>query len=292
MRYCQSASRVICVAAVLVAVGAEIARAEILYVDNRRGSDSADGRSAVPQGEEVGPTRTISRALRLAGKGDTVIVRNTGRTYYEALHLVGGRNSGFSNLPFTLIGNGVVVDGSRRVPAGAWNFVGAGIWKMTPWRKGHYQLLLKGKPLPEFRPKTRPKQRPAFPQGQWTVWKGSIYLHTAVGERPGEKPYRFAFHSVGVTLYNVRDVQILDFTFQHFRLDGVNAHDLCSRVLLEKLTIHGNGRSGIAVGGSSAVLVRNCPVGINRIHSVLISELGGVKFEDSKLSKPPTLQER
>ena len=278
------------VVGLIVSHAAKQCAAGILYVDNRRGSDAFDGTSAEAVSDQSGPTRSIGRALKLAQRGDTIIVRNTGTAYYESIQLSGPRHSGYENFPFTLVGNGAVIDGSRRIPANAWRNAGGSTWQMTPWRKGHYQLLLNDKPVPEHRPKAGAKQRPAIPAGRWTAWKGSIYYQAMPLENPLDKPFRFAHLSVGLTLFNVRNVQVLDITFRNFRLDGVNAHDLCSRVMLEKVIVRGNGRSGVAVGGSAAVLVRNCVVEDNRFNSVLITELGGVKIEETKLNQPPTVR--
>jgi hypothetical protein len=265
------------------------AQAKIYYVDNRLGSNLYDGEAAEPGGGNLGPTRSIGKAIELAGRGDTIIVKNTGTPYFESLSLAGKRLSGVPGLPFTLIGNGAIIDGSRPVPNNAWKIVGGDVWKISPWRKGHYQLLLKDKPVAEVRPVKGAKERPQLAVGQWTAWKGEMYYRSAPLTSPLEKPFRFAYHAVGLTLYNTRDVQVLDFTFQGFRLDGVNAHDLCERIVLEKVRTISNGRSGVAIAGTSAVVIRNCTVEGNRLHSALISERAGVKFEDSKLSQPPTL---
>ncbi|GAB4151945.1 MAG: hypothetical protein Tsb009_27540 [Planctomycetaceae bacterium] len=275
--------------ALCLSMGLQHCSAGILYVDNRQGSDGNDGRASKPAGMGTGPTRTIGKAIALAKQGDTIIVSNTGTPYYESITIAGRRLSGVSGLPFTLIGNGAIVDGSRPVPANAWKNVGGNVWKIRPWRKGHYQLLLNNQPVPEVRPAQRPQSRPKLAVGQWTAWKGEIFYRSAPLTSPLEKPFRFAYHSVGLTLYNARDVQVMDLTFRGFRLDGVNAHDLCERVTLEKVQMHSNGRAGFTVAGSSAVLMRNCTLEKNRLHSALISELGGVKIENSKLSKPPTL---
>jgi len=276
-------------AAVILSAVAVPCSATIFYVDNRQGSDGFDGRSPRPVSEQTGPTRTIARALKHAEFGDTIIIANTGVPYYEGVSLVGRSHSGFSNRPFTIVGNGAVIDGSRPVQPESWRRVRKGLWRMTPWRKGHFQLILDDKPLPEFRPEKRPDALPEIPKGQWMAWKGAIYYQGDEFERPALRPFRYAAHSVGVTLYEVRNVQIVDLNLRHFRLDGVNAHDRAQFVRLENVTTTGNGRSGMAVGGNSAVVIRNSEATGNRLHSVLITELGAVKLEDSKLSQPPTV---
>jgi len=265
--------------------------ADILYVNNLKGSDAFDGRSPNPSSNTTGPTKTISRALHLAHKGDTIVVSNTGRAYYESITLNGSRHGGVEGQPLTIVGNGAVVDGSRAVPPQAWRRVGKRLWKFTPWRKGYFQLILNGKPVPEFRPDPVPKKLPQIPEGQWLAWRGAIYYSEAERENPAERPFRYAARSVGITLYDVESVQILDLTLRYFRLDGLNAHDRCRFTTVENVQTLDNGRSGMAVGGSSAVIIRNCDLTGNRVHSLLLFELGAAKVEDANLDRPPTVPE-
>jgi Right handed beta helix region len=259
-----------------------------LYVDNLRGSDGYDGRSASPVSDVNGPTKTVTRAVQLARAGDRIIIHNTGVAYYEGISLVGGRHSGFPALPFAIVGNGAVLDGSRAVGPRMWRRVGPDLWKLVPWRKGHFQLIENDKPVPEVRLPQRPDSLPKIPVGRWFAWKGAIYYQAAKNDDPPRRNFRYAFHSVGITLYEVHDVYVADLTLKHFRLDGLNAHDRCRNVTVENLKAIGNGRAGVAVGGTSAVVLRKCEISGNRRNSVLITEHGTVKIEASKLDKPPS----
>lgn len=266
------------------------ARADILHVDNRMGSDDFDGRAAMPTSGNTGPTRTLGRALKLASTGDTIVIANNKTPYFESVTLTGKTNSGIEDFPFTIIGNGAIFDGSKPVPPQAWHSVGKDLWMFTPWRKGWFQLILNDKPLPEFRPKTRPDTLPAIPVGHWMAWRGRIYYQAAALEVPIEKPFRYATESVGISLFRVHDVVIRDLTLRHYRQDGVNAHDRVRLITLDGVKLLGNGRAGLAAGGSAGVLLRKSDVAGNRDHSVLITELGAVKAEDSKTDKAPTIE--
>lgn len=285
--------RTIAAALLVLFLSTRFAAAEVFYVDNRQGSDSFDGGSARPASSRTGPTASISRALELADFGDTIIVARTDVPYYESLSLVGRPHSGFQGLPFTIVGNGAIVDGSRPVKPQAWKPAGRNLWRFVPWRKGFYQLIHDGKPVVEFRPEAAPDSTDdllaKIPAGQWTAWKGAIYYHATDGQSPALENFRYAHESVGVTLFEAANVQILDLTFRHFRLDGVNAHDRCTAVSLEQVRMVGNGRAGLHVGGSSAVVVRNCEAAGNRMHSALVTELGALKVDESKLDRPPTV---
>lgn len=276
--------------------------AKTLYVDNQRGNNAFDGASSTVVGDRTGPTRSIGRAIEHARRGDLIVIRNTGTPYYESLSLVGNRQSGLPNVPLTILGNGAVIDGSRLVPASAWKNVHGDFWRIKPWRKGHYQLLLNGKPVPETRTKREAEKQNAenqnkkgyanIPVGHWTVWRGAIYYHAKQFGKPADKPFYFAARSVGLTLFNAHDIHIQDVTFRGFRLDGINAHDLCHHIRLFNVTLQANGRAGLSVGGTSSVFAQQCTIESNRDHSALVSEFGGIQFEKSTVSQPPTVRKK
>lgn len=72
-----------------------------------------------------------------------------------------------------------------------------------------------------------------------------------------------ASQTVGITLYQVLNVEIQDLVVQGYQLDGVNAHDSAFNVKLVGLTCRGNGRSGISIGGALRVELEACLVGNN-----------------------------
>ena len=263
-----------------------------LYVDNQSGMDEFDGSSRVVYDGGAGPVRTIRRSLELARTGDTIVIANHGVPYYESIQLVGVRHSGHEHAsPFRILGNGAVLSGAMPVPATAWRNVKPSLWKFTPWRKGHYLLLDGTTPLPEQSIPEGSIELPEIPAGHWCAWKGSVYYRTQPDARPQEQELRFAAGGVGVSLYNVRGVEIADLTLRHFRLDGVNAHDLCQDVVLVNVTALENGRAGVCVAGSSQVQVRESKLTGNREHSLLITERAGAELEGTEVSSPPTVQE-
>ncbi len=275
--------------AALALLPAGVCRGEILFVDNMLGSDAYDGRSVEPTGFQNGPVKTIRRAMQLALTGDTINIANTGIPYYEAIRMVGPRHSGFEQFRFTVEGNGAVVSGARPIPADSWRKVGTNLWRMTPWRKGYYQLLLNGKSVPELKIPPEARALPDLPAGEWCAWRGSIYYRSSPVDSAPDLPFWFAADEVGLTLYNVSSVHVRDLRFEHFRLDGVNAHDLAREILLERVTCTGNARAGLAVGGSSSVDVRNCDLAGNRLHSLLLSEFGAADLFETNLDRPATI---
>lgn len=267
--------------------------AGVLFVNNRTGHDRNDGRVDQPIDVATGPVFSISRALALSKPSDSIVIANTGVPYYDALTLAGSRLSGAEFRPLRILGNGAVVTGAMKLPAEAWQPAGKDLFKVVPWRKGHFQLVLDGKAVPELRQTADEKwtKLPDVPEKTWCVWKGAIYYRSEALKDPAKRNFAIARKQCGLTLYHATNVEIHDLTFRHFRLDGINAHDLASNVLLRNVRLIENGRAGLAVGGSSGVVLQNSEISGNRDHSILIQEAGGLSVEGSKLDVPPDVTE-
>ncbi|MBT4864905.1 MAG: right-handed parallel beta-helix repeat-containing protein [Planctomycetaceae bacterium] len=268
--------------------GSERCAATEIYVDNRVGSDTYDGASSDVTGLRFGPVKTIGRALQKARQGDTIIVANRGVPYYEQLSINGRNNSGFGEAQFTIVGNGAIVSGARLVPPTAWKAVVADLWRFVPHRKGHFQLILDDKPVPEMVVARGAKVLPKIPTGQWAAWRGAIYFQAARVESPSERAFAFAEGDVGLTLAEVHDVVVVGLTFRHFRLDGVSAHSQCRNVVLKNVSSTGNGRAGLFVGETSRVEALKCTLTGNRLHNVLVRGRHSALHTEPKLSEPPT----
>jgi hypothetical protein len=100
---------------------------------------------------------------------------------------------------------------------------------------------------------------------------------------PPTLPFSYAADDVGLTLYNVRNVVVHDLTFRHFRLDGVSAPDNCRDVLLLGVRSLENGRAGLAVGGSSQVVMQGGELERNRVTNILVTGRATAEFEDTHL---------
>lgn len=273
----------------LVVLSARPGLARDWFVDNVEGDDAFDGFNSQRLGDLTGPVKTIRRALRLAGPSDTVHLANHGEPYYESLDLTGRRHSGSEAHPFTIDGHGAIVSGARRVPPQAWSLYRGRIWKMTPFRKGHYQLLIGHAALPEVPCPRSARSLPKLEPGQWCAWNGSIYFHAtdALGGSPLDLPMAFAYDSVGLTLYDVRNVAIHNITFRHFRQDGVNAHDLARYVILDNVKLIENGRAGLSVSGSSLVGLKDSALGGNRVAQLLNAERAQTELLNTVLDDRP-----
>jgi len=235
--------------------------ANTIYVNNMAGDDRHRGMS--PQVDSAGgPCRTIARALQLAQKGDVVELVDTGQPYRESVSIQGGHNSGRPSYPFTIRGNGVILDGSRPVPNGGWQHWRDDVFFFQPSHGRFQQLFLdgvpaqrvaaeQGGPLPELKPL------------QWCLWQGGIFFRVEEGRLPQQYSLAYAALRVGLTMYQVNDVIVEDLIVQGFQLDGANAHDSAFGCQLIGVTALGNGRSGVSIGGSSRVTLHQCVLGDN-----------------------------
>lgn len=253
------------------------------YVDNRFGDDGFDGATARVAGPATGPVLSIRRALDKVGSGDVVHIANYGVPYYESLQLSGPRFGGSGVSPFVIEGNGAVLSGARLVPPEAWRYVGNDVWQFTPRRKAFYQLLQLDKPVPEQRDVS---PTAGIEAGQWQGRNGSIYFRSpGPGVNPLNLPLAFARDEVGITLIDVNDVVIRNLTVRHFRLDGINAHDRARNVILENVRLLENGRSGLAVGGTSLVGLEDSELDGNRHAQVLNTEKAQTEVISSRLGE-------
>jgi parallel beta-helix repeat protein len=234
-----------------------------IFVSNGSGDDLADGRSARNSGAGSGPVRTIARGLQLADKADRLIIENSGKPYHESISLCTGRHSGYRGKPFTIIGNGAVLDGTAAAPREAWQHFEGDLFRFQPRRLAYQQLHLGDRPPVRKRIGKPGEDLPKLEPLDWMLWGPHVYFRVEPGKIPSDYPLRNSALQTGITVYHVRHVRIANLVVQGFALDGVNVHDGVNDCELVDLTCRGNGRTGISIGGSSRVLVENCLVGDN-----------------------------
>ncbi len=263
--------------------------AQVIYVDSLQGDDIAEGTSPTPVDLKNGPVRTIRRGLQLLTKGGTLNLANNGTPYYESLELNRGMG-GFLLHPTLIKGNGSELNGSFPVHPLGWRKAGDHIWKFTPVRKGNYLLILDNKALPETPVPPGGFRFPDLPEGHWAAWRGSIYFRPGKLEVPSELNLWFAVRSVGVTLYEVKNVVVNNLKVRHFRIDGINAHDRATNIRLENVTAEENGRAGVVASGSSVISLEKPTIKNNRKYSVLITERATIQIDDeTNVAPAPTL---
>ncbi|MGI9518727.1 MAG: right-handed parallel beta-helix repeat-containing protein [Pirellulaceae bacterium] len=257
-------------------------RAEDFYVNNIVGADTNNGKKSTDPSNNSGPFRTIARALRGAQRGDRVFVEKTTQPYYESLGVQGVRNSGTDYMPFSIISNGAILDGSQPVDPGAWEHYGGNVFRFMPRLKSHQQLYLDGKPA-ERVPARKHGFVPGLEAGQWALTGGWIYFCVADGRIPGNYDLRYCAEQTGITLYEVDNVVIEGLVIQGFQLDGVNAHDAVTQTIVRQCNLRGNGRSGLSVGGAARLAVVESIVGANGAAQVRSEGYSQVFIENCRL---------
>ena len=254
---------------------ANFAAAREIYVDNLQGRNLNNG--LIPDTTQIsaGPVRTINRALDLAKAADVIILKNTGRPYYESISLTGARHSGIADHPFVIQGNGATISGLRSLPADGWREVSPRLWKLTFTRKGYYQLLRNGRVLPEFQVVDVANPLEVLPAGHWVSWHGSVYFHQDQPEFPGSQAFAFSAEQTGISLHHVSNVLITNVTLQHFRFDGLHAQGLCDQVELDNVTSVENGRAGVVASNASTIQIFGGSIARNGRQQIL--EIGSSK---------------
>lgn len=258
----------------------------VIYVDNRAGNNALNGFSPKITNGNNGPVKTIQRALEYAKPGDKIILTNNQIPYQETISLAGKRFCGIGREKFTILGNGATLSGAIPVPPKGWKNMGDGLWKVTPFRKGFYNLFLDGKPVSEYQPgKETPVSLKNIPAGKWAVFQGAIYYREQKNQQPFEQHFTLAGKSVGLSLVDVSGVHISDLIIENFRVDGINVHDRCKDITLENITSTGNGRCGLSVNGTSQVEVIDSKLLKNRVEDLLITEQGVAELKQTQLGK-------
>lgn len=229
-------------------------RARDLFVNNQTGNDDLSGLAAEPSGAN-GPVVSICKALSLAAPGDRVVLANTGEPYREQVSIFGCDLYGYEDRPFTLSGNGAVLDGTVIAADGAWRHVEGDVFAMRPRRLAYQQLFKGGQPLGRVRLAGLDGAESALQPLQWAYLDGRMLLRVEPNRLPIAYDLRHAGLQTGITLYNTQNVVIEDLVIQGFQQDGVNAHELVRGCVLRRVECRANGRSGLSVGGVSRVRV-------------------------------------
>lgn len=253
-------------ASVLLAVlCVSTAAARDIFVNNLDGDDAFTGGVVTSMPDLSGPVRTIARALELASSGDRIVLVNTGQPYRESVSLVGSRHSGYSFQPFTIQGNGAILDGSAPVPAEAWEHYEGPVFRFRPARLAHQQLFLDNKPAVRVAASRWEDRPPELGPLEWCLHNGYIYfsIEPDTTNLPKDYPLTYTHLPVGITLYHVDRVAIMNLTVQGFQLDGINLANSAREVTITNVTCRGNARAGISVGGASQVVIDKCLVGDN-----------------------------
>jgi hypothetical protein len=266
----------------LIAIGSPV-RAKDLFVDNVHGDDDRDGTTPVTSGLAGGPVRSLMRGLDVAQAGDRIVMANNNEPYRESVTLCGGRHSSLGSEPFVIEGNGAVLEGSRPVPAKAWEHYRGDVFRFQPQRSSFAQIFLYGPPAVRRYLDDRSGSLPRLMPREWCLAGGMIYFRVDQGALPDEYPLAFAALSVGITMYEVHGAVIRDLTVQGFQLDGINAHDCAKDCTLERVISRGNGRAGIAVGGASSVRIDSCLVSDNGIAQILTSGPSATAIEQTEV---------
>ena len=224
-----------------------------IFVDNNVGDDQFTGEQPRRTPDMTGPVYSLGQALRLAQPGDAIIVAKTDVPFFESLSLVGNRHSGSRQQPFTIIGNGAILDGSAPIRSHAWKPYKDSIFRFRPQAMSHQQLFLDG--LPALQVAVAPSQHepPPLKPRQWCSVDGYIYFCVDHDKQPSDYRLSCASRKTGITLFQVENVRLSNLIVQGYQIDGIQLANSARQVSLVGVVCRGNGRAGVVVGGASSV---------------------------------------
>ena len=248
-----------------------VAPARDIYVNNVAGNNRYRGLRPQSFDDETGPVKTVARALQIAIDSDRIVLANTGQPYRESVTLFGSRHSGTLNRPFTIQGNGAVLEGADEIDMVRWQHVKEDVFRFRPYHLAYQQLFINSRPVPRILCSNPCKAPPELQPLEWCLFRGHVYFRAEPLRRPEDYALTVATRQVGITLFHVDHVAVVDLTIQGFQLDAVNAHNSARNVVLQQVTCRGNGRAGVAVGGASLVCIESSLVGNNGEAQLLTS---------------------
>ncbi len=241
-----------------------------IFVDNVRGNDEFTGWETRIGVSGTGPVKTITRALKVAQAGDRIVLTNNeGEPYQESVTFLGNNHSAANARPFTLEGNGALLDGSEEIDPALWQYFRDGIFRFQPKFMAYQNLFLDGRPLE--RAELPKDEIPVVKLNamQWCMHEGYVYFKPERERMPDEYALRCAGRKCGITLIHVQGVEIRNLTVQGFQNDGIAAANAARQVYLNNVTLRGNARAGLSVGGACTVWVINSMLGNNNYAQLL-----------------------
>ncbi|MFV0444187.1 MAG: right-handed parallel beta-helix repeat-containing protein [Planctomycetaceae bacterium] len=277
-------------AALLTFLGAGNLFAQTVFVDSRFGDDKLDGATPERVPERNGPVRTLTRAVQLVRPGGSIVLANTGEPYAGGFSLYGLQQSGSLGAPLEIIGNGCIITGAQPIDPTAWESTSPTVWRITPLRKGWYQLVLDGAAVPEVACPADATTLPELTENSWCAFQGRIYYRPPADQEPLQMSLALADDQTGISLIAVEHIIIRDVTIRHFRQDGVHLFDRCRDITLENMTCEENGRAGLVIGGTSQAELLNVTCRANRQESLLVEDFGLADATDSTFDAEPTVR--
>ena len=263
---------------------ATLASGRDIFVDNRTGDDRANGRNARSITIDDGPVRSIAKALRLAERGDRVVLAASPVPYRESVSLTSSKHSGWPDYPFVVEGNGAVLDGSELIPHQQWQNFDGDTFSYQPRGLGYQQLFVAGRAA--LRRPTSPADYtvPALAAGQWSFSGGRIFFAVEPGRVPADYELACCALPSGITLYHVHHLVIRNLVVQGFQFDGIAANDVVREARLERVTSRANGRSGVSVAGASLVELAGCRLEGNGQSQLRSENYAQTYLRESKLT--------
>lgn len=253
-----SAQVVVCFASYCAGLASPItvASARDLYVHPVEGDDARDGLN-MKSDSKSGPVKTIARALKLAGPGDTVHLAKVAEPYRESA--VFHNRQGEPKRPIVLDGHGATITGAERVDLAQWEQPQPGLFRNTKllttndaiigrWffrmngRMNHMQRSSKGPSQPL-------KAVTDLESGEWTFVtnESAFYIKLATDQALSDIKIEAPIRSSGVQVSgDCAHLVIRNLTTTHVHNDGFNIHGKCRDVLFENVSAIECGDDGIS----------------------------------------------
>lgn len=252
----------------IIFLSATSAWAHDLYVDPTNGNDAANGLAAKAEGDN-GPVKTIAKAIKLAGPGDTVHLTPVVYRESAAFH----NKHGEPGKPITLDGHGATLEGSEPIDPKDWEQVSPGLYRndhllradlltrddavIGRWffvfdgRMNHMGRTSKGRSEPLKKPEE-------LQPGEWTIVKAEHAFYVRINPAKALTDYKIAapLRANAVSLSgDCSHIIVRNVTGTHVYNDGYNIHGKTRECVFENIAAIDCGDDGFSAHDDCTVRV-------------------------------------
>jgi len=255
-----------------------------IYVDNRAGSDSYNGRTPSHQGPSLGPVRSIQTALRRVSPGGTIILLPTNAPYTEDFTI--NKTLGSPKYPLVIEGNGVEFVGYQPINVEAWHHEESGVYRLIDPNPLAVLLYSQGNLLTPalVREST---ERPFLENGEWTQWKGSVYFRPGLKQPIESYELSKTIKPAAITIDRASHVIIRNFRMRGYGLDAIQVRGPAKGVRIEGCEIAETVRAGVSAFTNVDLEVKGCRIAATGTSGVVVDNFVRLGLESVTIEESP-----
>lgn len=279
-------SKAICCLVLLSGIGSisRLSAATPIYVDNRAGSDSYNGRTPSHQGPSLGPVRSIQTALRRVSPGGTIILLPTNAPYTEDFTI--NKTLGSPRYPLVIEGNGVEFVGFQPINVEAWQHEQSGTYRLIDPNPLAVLIYSQGNLLTPSLSGDSP-DRPSLEEGEWTQWKGTVYFRPGLKQSIDSYELSKTVRPAAIVVDRASNVVLRNFRIRGYGLDAIQVRGPAKGVRIEGCEIAQTVRAGVAAFTNVDLEVKGCRIAATGTSGVIVDNYVRLGLESVTIEESP-----